>query len=120
MSFFGLITVKALYFPFALVGLDLLQGGVPAAAVSLTGAIVGHIWYMLEWQERGPNRPGGGRGAMVGRAPAWLARLMGSPPPSAPQPRTTDSRPYGAASTPREYSATGGHTWGSGQRLGTE
>ncbi|KAG8900482.1 hypothetical protein FRC00_012708 [Tulasnella sp. 408] len=77
MSIFGLLTIKALYFPFALIALDLIQAGPAAAMVSLTGVVAGHIWYMLEWTPRGPQRPGRGTGAVVGRAPNWLIRLIG-------------------------------------------
>jgi len=131
MSIFGIITVKALYFPFALLGMDLLNGGPQAAIVSLTGIVVGHIWFMLEWQENGPTRPGGGRGAVLGRPPAWFARLVGSGAQGSVSGTTggsttggaqADPRPYGTATRPRanEPPATTRHSWGTGRRLGTE
>jgi len=119
VSILGLLTVKAMYFPAALLAMDLIQAGPQATIVSLTGVLVGHLWYMLEWQERGPSRPGGGRGAVLGRAPGWLARLLGREV----EPATGDRRPYGSAFNPRgttAASASGGHSWGRGNVLGTE
>jgi len=121
VSILGLLTVKAIYFPFALLAMDLIQAGPQAAMVSLTGVMVGHLWYILEWQERGPTRPGGGRGAVLGSAPGWLQRLLGRES----EPAGGDARPYGSAFNPRgttsaNVSAAGGHSWGRGQRLGEE
>ncbi|KAG8998729.1 hypothetical protein FRB94_006707 [Tulasnella sp. JGI-2019a] len=136
MSIFGLINIKALYFPFALLGLDVLNGGPAAAIVSLTGIVAGHVWYMLEWQEDAPrNRLGGGRGSVVGRPPAWFERWVGNGPSSAGSGSGSGStggsttaranpRPYGTAIPPRTgdvpRATTTGHSWGSGNRLGTE
>ncbi|KAG8946801.1 hypothetical protein FRC04_011457 [Tulasnella sp. 424] len=123
MSIFGLITIKALYFPFALVALDLIQAGPAAAMISLTGVVAGHIWYMLEWTPRGPQRPGRGTGAVVGRAPNWLIRLIGQDQEASSTVGSSDSRPYGQAFVPRERQPTAtttGYNWGRGQRLGTD
>ncbi|KAG8970247.1 hypothetical protein FRC03_010437 [Tulasnella sp. 419] len=126
VSVFGILSLKALYFPFVLVGLDLITGGPPAAAVSLTGVIAGHAWWLLEWKEDGPSHGGGGRGGVMGRAPRWLVNLVGM----GEDPQTRDAqqnqRAYGGAYAPRGRGlndggsgATGNqHTWGSGQRLG--
>lgn len=117
MSIFGLLTVKALYFPFALIFLDLIQAGPQAAIVSLTGVMAGHIWYMLEWQRGG----GGGRGVTVGKAPGWLSRLVDED--AAPGTSTQDRRPYGTAHAPRDRdapAATTRHPWGRGNVLGSE
>lgn len=123
MSIFGLLTIKALYFPFALVALDLIQAGPAAAMISLTGVVAGHIWYMLEWTPRGPQRPGRGTGAVVGRAPNWLIRLIGQDQEASSTVGPSDSRPYGQAFVPRDRQPTAtttGYNWGRGQRLGTE
>jgi len=127
MSIFGLITIKALYFPFALLGMDLLNGGPAAAIVSLTGIVAGHVWYMLEWQDNGATRPGRGTGAVVGKPPGWFARFVGNGESadtsgSGGSGRQPAPRTYGAAVAPRggERGAATGHSWGSGHRLGSD
>ncbi|KAG9027893.1 hypothetical protein FRB95_007091 [Tulasnella sp. JGI-2019a] len=84
MSIFGLFSIKAFYLTFVLLSLDFLNGGPAAAVVSLTGIIVGHAWYMLEWQDDTLpcNSLGGGRGSAIGRPPAWFERWVGDRPPS--------------------------------------
>jgi len=123
VSIFGLLTIKALYFPFALVGMDLISGGPGAAMISLTGVIIGHLWYILEWQERGAGRPGRGEGAVVGRAPQWLKRMIGQGTED-PGGQPVDRRPYGTAFVPRGASSLAAeatrHAWGGGHRLGSE
>ncbi|GAB1527853.1 hypothetical protein RhiTH_011041 [Rhizoctonia solani] len=47
VSLFGLISVKNIYFPFVMLGMDLINGGPPALLQSLTGVIASHIWFML-------------------------------------------------------------------------
>ncbi|KAG8846688.1 hypothetical protein FRB96_001924 [Tulasnella sp. 330] len=138
MSIFGLLTAKALYFPFALVGMDVIMGGPAAAIVSFTGLVAGHVWYMLEWQEDASRgRSGGGRGSVVGRPPRWFERFIGNGSGSGPtggggssssssssSTARANPRPYGAAIPPRTNDAprasTTGYTWGRGNRLGTE
>lgn len=111
VSIFGLLTVRALFFPFVLVGLDLIQGGPGAAMVSLTGIIAGHLWYLLEWTR-------GGRGMGL-RAPGFLRRLMGDG-----EREDTERRDYGRAFVPRDRQGdardAARHHWGRGNRLGTE
>jgi len=132
-SIFGLVTIKALYFPFALIGMDLLNGGPAAAIISLTGIVAGHVWYMLEWQENGPTRPGRGTGAVVGKPPGWFERFIGNgdgagsgsgaSSGSSGTGRQPATRPYGAAFAPQREeprATTTGYSWGSGNRLGTE
>jgi len=138
MSIFGLVTIKALYFPFALLGLDVLNGGPAAAIVSLTGIVAGHAWYILEWQENGPTRPGRGTGAVVGKPPAWFRNFIESGVDGAGTSggggsttgsgsgtaRRADPRPYGTAIPPRANEPPRanptGYSWGGGNRLGTE
>jgi len=132
MSIFGLITIKALYFPFALLGMDVLMGGPAAAIVSLTGIVAGHVWYMFEWVENGPSRPGNGTGAVVGQPPMWFSRWIGNGEDPAPSGsggstgsgsgRRPDPRPYGAAFAPPRVNepraSASGYSWGRGNRLG--
>jgi Derlin-2/3 len=105
-SFFGIFTMPILYFPYALIGLDLISAGPRVAASSVTGAVVGHLWW---WgvHDSQALRP-------YAKAPAWLRNWIDGP-----------SRPGASASghgvtviPPREREESGGHRWGSGQRLG--
>ncbi|KAI0827164.1 hypothetical protein BC628DRAFT_206332 [Trametes gibbosa] len=68
-SFFGLITFPVIYLPYMLVGMDLLMGGPGAAAISISGAVVGHLWW---W---GVFDTGALRN--VGAAPGWLRAYFG-------------------------------------------
>ncbi len=68
-SFFGLLTINAKFLPYVLVAMDLLMGGPSAAAVSISGAVVGHLWWWGVWHT------GALRG--WGSAPSWLRSLMG-------------------------------------------
>ncbi|CUA67960.1 Derlin-2 [Rhizoctonia solani] len=47
VSLFGLISIKNIYFPFVMLGMDLVSGGPPALIQSLTGVIASHVWFML-------------------------------------------------------------------------
>lgn len=123
VSILGLVTIRAFYFPFALLFLDLISEGPGAAIVSLTGVLAGHIWYLLEWTPRGPRRPGQGMGAVVGRAPNWLIRLIGQDREASSTVGSSERRPYGEVVVPRDRQPTAtnkGYTWGRGQRLGSE
>ena len=107
-SFFGLITIPAKYLPYVFVAMDFLMGGPGAAAVSISGAVVGHLWWWGVWHT--------GSLRAWGSAPSWLRSLMGERggiagavnmggvhviPPRREAPR-----------------AAGGHNWGPGRRLG--
>jgi Derlin-2/3 len=54
-------------------GMDLIMGGPSAAAVSVTGAVVGHLWWWVIYGE-------GGRGLsglrQFGGAPSWVRALV--------------------------------------------
>lgn len=52
-SLFGLISLPVAYFPYALIFLDLLMGGPAAAAASVTGAVIGHVWWWGVFESRG-------------------------------------------------------------------
>jgi len=131
-SLMGLITLPMQYLPYAMIGvylisrnlpfahpmtgLDLIMGGPRAAAVSVTGAVVGHLWWWAIYGEDGRGLPGL-RG--FGRAPSWVHALV------------SDGAGPNVAGTgvhvvpPRQQRAPParalGYNWGSsGQRLGSE
>jgi Derlin-2/3 len=55
-SIFGLFTVPTRYYPYVVIGLDLIQGGPPAAACALAGALVGHTWWCALSSHRASGR----------------------------------------------------------------
>ncbi|KAJ3714445.1 Der1-like family-domain-containing protein [Lentinula raphanica] len=121
-SLYGLITIPVKYFPFALLGMDLLNGGPGAAATALPGAVIGHLWW---WGVFG-SEPGARAGPMAeyGRAPRWLARWFGESSGSgsnAGSMRGTGGGVHVVPPRPRaeeNAQTTHGYRWGSGQRLG--
>ncbi|KAI9507852.1 DER1-domain-containing protein [Russula earlei] len=72
-SLMGLITVPVQYLPYAMIGLDMIMGGPRAAAVSVTGAVVGHLWWWMIYGEDGRGLPGV---LEFGRAPSWVRALV--------------------------------------------
>jgi len=119
INLWGLITVRAIYFPFVMVAMDALMGGPLAAAPALTGVLVGHVWWFLEWKDGTQGR------YAWSRAPGFFRGLFGPPvdPAPAPQPR-----PFGGATAPRGRTfedggappaRDGGYNWGRGERLGS-
>jgi len=122
-SVMGLITIPVAYFPYALLGMDLLMGGTIAAAQGVSGMLVGHVWWWLIWGS------GIGTGGIYqgmyggwGRAPAWLKDWFGERDDYG---RTGSRRGGVQAFAPRQRAeqaaASGrvtGYSWGSGQRLG--
>jgi hypothetical protein len=48
-SIFGLFTVPTRYYPYAVVLLNLVQGGPRDATRALAGALVGHLWWYVAW-----------------------------------------------------------------------
>ncbi|KAE9393078.1 DER1-domain-containing protein [Gymnopus androsaceus JB14] len=128
-SLYGLVSIPVKYFPFALLGMDLLNGGPQGAALSVPGMIVGHLWWVGIWGSELGGR--GGPMAAYGRAPRWLARWFGeeSAPtnagPGAGSGANSGSGVHVVAPRARADEATNaptthGHRWGSGQRLGTD
>ena len=109
-SFWGLITLPVKYLPYLFIAMDFLMGGPSAAAVSISGAVVGHLWWWGVWDTRALRE--------WGAAPALFAKLMG-------QEGDVQRVAPGVQVIPprriREEAASGsaGHNWGSGRRLGT-
>ncbi|KAH7105059.1 DER1-domain-containing protein [Auriculariales sp. MPI-PUGE-AT-0066] len=124
------------YFPFALVFLDVISGGPSACLPSLTGCMVGHAWWLIEW--RGGQR----QNVSWTRAPEWFKQWFAEP---ATQPGATsteqtsnEGRAYGEARAPngrgfgdggfgtggprRQAGGQqgGGYNWGTGNRLGVQ
>ncbi|KAG7096005.1 hypothetical protein E1B28_006687 [Marasmius oreades] len=126
-SIFGLLTLPIKYMPYVMLAFDLLMGGPQAAAQSLPGAVVGHLWWWAIW---GGDLTGRGAPyAHLGRAPRWLANWLGDTSGGGPgaagagnaggvhvvPPRTRLNAGGGGAPS---AGSRGGHSWGSGQRLG--
>lgn len=119
-SLMGLVTLPIKYFPYVMIGMDLLMGGPRAAAEAVAGAVVGHAWWWLVW-----GAPLGSQGvlARAAQAPQWLRGIMGETRAPPPPPGGAGLAAAGIHVTPahRQTSSTTGvtgHNWGSGQRLG--
>ncbi|KIK34794.1 hypothetical protein CY34DRAFT_812673 [Suillus luteus UH-Slu-Lm8-n1] len=122
-SIMGLITIPIAYFPYALLGMDLLMGGPSAAAQGVSGMLIGHAWWWAVWGSGiGSGGVEQGMYAGWGRAPAWLKSWFGERDEHG---RAGSRRGAVQAFAPRqrveEAAASGrvtGHSWGSGRRLG--
>ncbi|KIJ63108.1 hypothetical protein HYDPIDRAFT_92907 [Hydnomerulius pinastri MD-312] len=121
-SVMGLLTIPIAYFPYALLGMDLLMGGIGVAAQGVSGMIVGHIWWWLVWGAgTGPGGVETGRFASWGRAPRWLRNWFGEREGA----NAGSSRGGYQAFAPRQRAEqtaggrTTGYNWGGGQRLGS-
>ncbi|KAH8101787.1 DER1-domain-containing protein [Cristinia sonorae] len=134
-SIFGLVTIPITYYPFLLIAFDLIVGGHRYAACSITGAIVGHLWWWGVWDTRAAER--------YGAAPRWLKALIshseasggtggsggsfasgsgvtvvpGRVPLARSQIQTPAARPV--RPEPSEAARATAHAWGGGQRLGS-
>jgi len=128
-SLYGIVTIPIKYFPFALLGLDLLNGGPKAAAQSLPGALVGHLWWWAVWSTGGRMGGEGGPLREWGRAPAWITNWFGerrravTDAPGAGQGANSGAATGIQVVPPRRRAEEGaptthGHRWGAGQRLG--
>lgn len=122
-SLMGLITLPVKYFPFVLIGLDLLMGGPGAAAHAVAGAVAGHAWLWAVW---GTSLGGTGPLAGYARAPRWLGDWLDGSNRRGPETSGAGGPGAGLAAggvhvqPPRRAgTSTGGHSWGSGQRLGS-
>ena len=124
-SVMGLITVPVQYFPYILIALDFLIGGPKAAAESVAGAAVGHLWWWSVWGGRLGSQ---GIWGAYSSAPQWLRNLMGERnsdrPPVAGGTAAGLARGGIHVTAPRRPATSGGsatttgYAWGSGQRLG--
>jgi Derlin-2/3 len=96
--------------------MDLIMGGPGAAAISVTGAVVGHLWWWVIYGDGGRGLPSLRN---IGSAPSWVHTLV------------SDGVGTGAVGTgvhvvpPRQQRAasarTAGYNWGGGgNRLGSE
>ncbi|KAI6007870.1 Der1-like family-domain-containing protein [Pisolithus marmoratus] len=117
-SIMGLITLPVTYVPYAMLGIDLLVSGTDVAAQSVSGLVVGHLWWWLVW---GANTGAGGmeRGLLAdyARAPRWLRNWFGER-----EGVRASSGPGYRVVPPRRQQADSrgtGHSWGAGQRLGS-
>jgi len=118
VSIFGLVTLENQYFPYVMLGMDLLQGGPSAAAKSLTGLISGYAWwYLVHSIESG--RPF----APHARAPRWMQALVGEGRGATGVNNTRAASAAAAATRQTAHRAAAtvqeeGHRWGAGHRLG--
>lgn len=109
-----------------MIGMDLLMGGPSAAAHAVAGAVAGHAWLWAVW---GTSLGATGPLAGYARAPRWLSGwLDGNNSRRPPQQPGTGGPAAGMAAggvhvmpprSTQEASTRAGHTWGSGQRLGS-
>ena len=137
MNLYGFITIPAKYLSYALLVLDLVQGGVPSFMEGLTGIIAAHIFHYLT--EVYPRANPGAKQILA--TPAWFAKLFGVSPAQqgARQERRlgggvtrmdpprrggassgtgTGSRTAGSTTT---TTTSSGYNWGrGGNRLGTD
>ncbi|CDU22995.1 related to DFM1-ER protein involved in ER-associated protein degradation [Sporisorium scitamineum] len=79
VSFFGMVNCPSRWLPYVYIGLDLLQGGPPAAIVSSTGLLAGYVYWVLDQvlpAQRGGGGRGGGRGGSYVPTPGFLQTLL--------------------------------------------
>lgn len=96
--------------------MDVITGGVRAAAVSVTGAVVGHLWWLAMYGEDGQ----GLRGVReFGRAPPWVHALVGDG--ATPNFAGTGVHAIPPRQQRQPPARRAGYNWGDGgQRLGAE
>jgi len=124
-SIMGIISVPIKYQPYIMIGFDLFAAGKDEAMLDIAGCVVGHIWWWTVW---GSDSSGRGTLSTYAKAPEWLRRWMGE---RGPRPRVDGERPIGggvyvtpppryatSGSSPSTATATTGHRWGGGRRLG--
>jgi Derlin-2/3 len=95
--------------------MDLIMGGPGAAAVGVTGAVVGHLWWWIIYGEGGRGLPSLRH---LGSAPSWVRTLVSDgvgPGAVGAGVHVVPSRQQRGASAP-----TTGYNWGgAGNRLGS-
>jgi Derlin-2/3 len=128
----GLITIPVTYLPYAMIGadsitqnfidsydragMDAITGGTGAAAVSVTGAVVGHLWWWLMYGEDGRGLPGVRE---FGRAPLWVRALVGDG--ATPNVAGTGVHAFPPRQQRQPPARRAGYNWGEGgQRLGSD
>jgi len=115
-SIMGLITIPVKYLPYAMIGMDAVTGGTRAAAVSVTGAVVGHLWWWLMYGEDGRGLPGVRE---FGRAPSLVHALVGDG--AMPNVAGTGLQAFPPRQQRRPAARATGYDWGAGgQRLGSD
>ncbi|KXN80930.1 Derlin-2 [Leucoagaricus sp. SymC.cos] len=123
-SLFGLVTLPIQYFPYVMIGMDLLMGGPATAALAIAGAVAGHAWLWGVW---GMSLGSAGPLARYARAPRWLADWLDGPDRRSPQTGGTGAGGARMAAggvhvvPPRRVQESGsssGYNWGAGRRLG--
>ncbi|GAA6043468.1 hypothetical protein JCM8097_000726 [Rhodosporidiobolus ruineniae] len=106
VSLYGIINIPAPYFPFAMLGMDLLNGGPPAVLQSFTGMAAAHAYYFLSVIL--PRQNGG-------RLPPWLQSLL---TPPALLSRYLDPTGTNGAGTTSSFGFGSAFRPSAGQRLG--
>lgn len=97
-------------------GMDAVTGGTGAAAVSVTGAVVGHLWWWLMYGEDGRGLPGVRE---FGRAPSLIRALVGDG--AMPNVAGTGVQAFPPRQQRRPAARATGYNWGAGgQRLGSD
>lgn len=126
-SLFGLVTIPVTYYPYVLIAFDLIMSGHKAAASSVTGAVVGHLWWWGVWDTREIER--------FAVAPSWLKSLISYSDASGTRggaganfandsgvrvtaPRRPLATTSGQPAEGAPAAKPAGHIWGSGNRLG--
>lgn len=109
-SFWGLITFPVKYLPYAFIAMDFLMGGPQAAAVSVSGAVVGHLWWWTVWET----------GLLRGwaSAPRFLRSLMGEDGGDG-RPQNLGGGVYAVPPRREEPARPARGNWGPGRRLGS-
>jgi Derlin-2/3 len=101
------------------------MGGPGAAASGVSGLVVGHLWWWSVFADAAGGG-GGNRGAFGWvRAPGWLRSIIGDGPGGVSGSATGGTGgvhvvpPRRLAAEAASGSSSGGHQWGSGNRLGS-
>ncbi|GAA5908190.1 hypothetical protein JCM6882_005968 [Rhodosporidiobolus microsporus] len=114
VSLYGIVNIPAPYFSFAMLGMDLLNGGPPAVLVSFTGMVAAHAYYFLSTIL--PRQNGGRQSPLIASLltpPAFLVRHLGNgaaaPPSAASGFRAFGGQRLGGAPAPRGGGFFGGN-----------
>eukprot|EP00182_Erythrolobus_australicus_P003664 CAMPEP_0185829736 /NCGR_PEP_ID=MMETSP1353-20130828/421_1 /TAXON_ID=1077150 /ORGANISM="Erythrolobus australicus, Strain CCMP3124" /LENGTH=273 /DNA_ID=CAMNT_0028527557 /DNA_START=161 /DNA_END=982 /DNA_ORIENTATION=- len=127
VSIYGLITFPALYYPYALLAVNMVLTGGAIDWIGLSGIVAGHVYYFLDTVY--PAMPGKRRVISTPLALTNMFRPASPPSEAARRVGPGGAVSAGGASAPApgfglnlgsniRQRVTGGHSWGSGQRLG--